>query len=47
MVGAAVDQRLQQGWDTVVAIMYRHCPDVDKDEEAQVGDLLGTAKQKG
>ena len=47
MVGAAIDQRLQQGWDAVVAIVYRHCPDVDKDEEAQVGDLLGTAKERG
>ena len=47
VVGAAVDQRLQQGWDAVVAIVYRHRPDVDKDEEAQVGDLLGTAKERG
>lgn len=39
MVSSSIDQTYKGARDEVLSIMYRNCPDVDKDEEWEVDAL--------
>lgn len=40
VMGRAIDDALQDFGDAVVTVVYGNGPDVDKDVETQVGDLV-------